>query len=196
MNIDFLKPVLGDELFAQVSQKLDAAPEIKLANVAENGNFIPKAKYFEEIAKTKALESKVEELSGQLGDATSQLEGMSALNDQIARLTQDVSDRDGKIANLSRDYNIKDALRAAKARDVDIVFGLLDKDKITSKDGKLKGVEEQIKSLQENKGFLFETEESGGKRGGFSGRQDLIDGDDGDTNTVVNNAIRHMAGRV
>lgn len=200
MNIDFLKPVLGDELFAQITEKLNAAPDIKLANVAENGNYIPKAKYLEEIAKVRSLESKVEDLNAQISDANTKLDGMEELNTKIAQLTKDVTDRDGKIANLSRDYNIKDALRAAKARDVDIVFGLLDKDKIsTGKDGALKGVDEQVKALQEKKAFLFESEDKGGAgRGGFGGgKQDIIGGGVGNenTNSAVNSALRAMAGR-
>lgn len=196
MPIDFLKPVLGDELFAQVSEKLNDATGITLANVTD-GSYVPKQKFDDERAKTRNLTTQVNDLTAQLAEAQKHAGDVDALNQQIAKLTQDVSERDGKLASLSTDYDIKDALRAAKVRDVDIVFSLLNRDKITTKDGKLQGVDEQIKAIRESKGFLFESDEKPGSRGGFGGQQDIIDGNGGDSpNSAVNNAIRAMAGRM
>lgn len=196
MSIDFLKPVLGDELFAQVAEKLNDASGITLANIAD-GSYVPKAKYDEDHTKIKSLNAQVSDLTSKLVDAQKAAGAADALNQQISKLTQDVADRDSKIASLSTDYDIKDALRAAKARDVDIVFGLLDRGKITTKDGKLLGADEQIKAIRESKGFLFDDGDNPGGRAGFGGQQDIIGagGDGGNTNTAVNNAIRAMAGR-
>ena len=126
MSIDFLKPVLGDELFTQVSDKLSGATGITLANIAD-GSYVPKAKFDDERTKAKNLTTQVNDLTQQLADAQKNAGDVDALNQQITKLTQDVTDRDNKLASLSTDYDIKDALRAAKARDVDIVFGLLDR---------------------------------------------------------------------
>lgn len=195
MSIDFLKPVLGDELFTQVSDKLSGATGITLANIAD-GSYVPKAKFDEERTKAKNLTTQVNDLTQQLADAQKNAGDVDALNQQITKLTQDVTDRDNKLASLSTDYDIKDALRAAKARDVDIVFGLLDRSKITSKDGKLSGVDEQVKAIRESKGFLFESDEKPAGRAGFGGQQDIIGGGDSTgANSAVNNAIRAMTGR-
>lgn len=195
MSIDFLKPVLGDELFTQVSDKLSGATGITLANIAD-GSYVPKAKFDEERTKAKNLTTQVNDLTQQLADAQKNAGDVDALNQQITKLTQDVTDRDNKLASLSTDYDIKDALRAAKARDVDIVFGLLDRSKITSKDGKLSGVDEQVKAIRESKGFLFESDEKPAGRAGFGGQQDIIGGgESAGANSAVNNAIRAMAGR-
>ena len=195
MSIDFLKPVLGDELFTQVSDKLSGATGITLANIAD-GSYVPKAKFDEERTKAKNLTTQVNDLTQQLADAQKNAGDVDALNQQITKLTQDVTDRDNKLASLSTDYDIKDALRAAKARDVDIVFGLLDRSKITSKDGKLSGVDEQLKAIRESKGFLFESDEKPAGRAGFGGQQDIIGGgESAGANSAVNNAIRAMAGR-
>ena len=43
-NYDYLKPVLGEELFGQFAEKMAAAQGIQLANVGD-GAYIPKAKY-------------------------------------------------------------------------------------------------------------------------------------------------------
>ena len=194
MSIDFLKPVLGDELFTQVSDKLSGATGITLANIAD-GTYVPKAKFDDERTKAKNLATQVNDLTQQLADAQKNAGDVDALNQQITKLTQDVTDRDNKLASLSTDYDIKDALRAAKARDVDIVFGLLDRSKITSKDGKLSGVDEQVKAIRESKGFLFESDEKPAGRAGFSGQQDIIGGGTENSNSAVNNAIRAMTGR-
>lgn len=195
MSIDFLKPVLGEELFAQVSEKLNGATGITLANIAD-GSYVPKQKFDDERTKAKNLTTQVNDLTTQLADAQKHAGDVDALNQQITKLTQDVADRDGKLASLSLDYDIKDAARAAKARDVDIVVSLLDKSKITKKDGKLNGVEEQFKALRESKGFLFDDDKQTGSRGGFGGQQDIIGGSGSvNTNAAVNNAIRQMTGR-
>lgn len=195
MNLDFLKPYLGDELFSQVSEKLEGASGLTLANISD-GSYIPKAKFDDERNKAKQLTAQVNDLTAKLTEAEGKAASIDTLNQKITQLTQDVADRDGKLASMSLDYDIKDAARAAKARDVDIVVGLLDKSKITKKDGKLSGVDEQFKALRESKGFLFEPEPVGGIRGGFDGRQDILGGNDGKTtNSVVNDAIRQMAGR-
>lgn len=196
MNIDFLKPVLGEELFAQVAEKLGGTTGVTLANISD-GSYVPKQKFDEEHTNAKALAAQVKDLTAQLTEAQKRAGDADALNAQIAQLTKDIADRDGKLASLSTDYDIKDALRAAKARDVDIVFSLLDRSKITAKDGKLSGADEQIKALRESKGFLFDTEsEHQASRGGFGGQQDIIGGAGAENaNAAVNNAIRAMTGR-
>lgn len=46
-----------------------------------------------------------------------------------------------------------------KAHDEELVAGLIDRDKLViSEDGKVAGLEEQVKSLQETKPFLFKSE--------------------------------------
>ena len=59
---------------------------------------------------------------------------------------------------------------AATAQDSDLVAGLVDRSKlILSDDGKITGLEEQLKTIKESKPFLFKQEESkpSGKRGFF-----------------------------
>ncbi|MGG5306946.1 hypothetical protein IGK38_001611 [Enterococcus pernyi] len=61
-----------------------------------------------------------------------------------------------QLAEQQKEFAIKLALKEAQALDQDIVLGQLDKDTIKIIDGKLQGFEEQLKNLQENKGFLFQ----------------------------------------
>lgn len=210
MALEFLEQALGEELYQQVCEKLDGVTGITLANIAD-GSYIPKAKFDEERAKTRKAthdvnelaaklneaNTKIDDVTAQLSEANARVANVNSLNAQIAKLSKDVTDRDNRLSTLSMDYDIKDALRAAKVRDVDIVFSLLDRDKISAgKDGKLEGVEDQLKAIKERRAFLFEEEDKAAKRGGFSGQQDIISGQNSDNaNSVVNDAIRAMAGR-
>lgn len=83
------------------------------------------------------------------------------------------------------EFATREKLREAKAKDLDIVFGLLDKTKLTiGEDGKLDGFDDQLKTLTESKSFLFgETDNNtGGERGtgrtggtGGKGKEDVLD---------------------
>lgn len=196
MSIDFLKPFLGDELFAQVSEKLEGAQGLTLVNTAD-GSYVPKAKFNEANNTVKTLQQQVQTLTAELETAKAAAGETTALNEKIAQLTKDVQDRDTKIQAIGVDYDVKDAIRGAKARDVDIVFGLVDRSKVKrGKDGKLTGVDEQIKAIREGKSFLFEDDNPGGTKGGFDGQQDIIGGTKGgSTNAAMNAAIRAGFGR-
>ena len=64
-NYDYLKPVLGEELFGQFAEKMAAAQGIQLANVGD-GAYIPKAKYD---ADKRQLSSQITQLNTQLQPA-------------------------------------------------------------------------------------------------------------------------------
>lgn len=61
-----------------------------------------------------------------------------------------------KLAEQQKDFAIKLALKDANPLDESIVLGLLDRETIKVTDKGLQGFEEQLKSLQESKGFLFQ----------------------------------------
>lgn len=193
MSLDFLKPVLGDELFAQVADKVKGSG-INLVNIAD-GSYIPKAKFDEQLDKVKKLTTDLADRDEQIKQEQAKNATVDTLTAQIEQLKQDIAAKDGTIATMAMDYDIKDAVRASKPKDLDIVVGLLDREKISKKDGKLSGIEEQLKGLQESKSFLFEQEQSGGNRGGFDGRQDTGSGEGHNTNAAMNDALRAMAGR-
>lgn len=196
MDIGFLKPALGEELFAQVSEKLDGATDIMLANIA-GGRYVPKSKFDGQIARATELEQQVADLTAQLERAKKGAGEAESLTAQVQKLTADVAERDKRISDMDTDYAVKDALRAARARDVDIVYSLLERDKISrGKKGELTGVDDQLKALKESKGFLFEEDKPATSRGGFDGKQDILAGDaSAGSNSAINQAIRAMAGR-
>lgn len=85
--------------------------------------------------------------------------GNEGLTQQLADLQSKFdaakSDSETKLAEQQKDFAIKLALKEANALDENIVLGLLDRDTIKVTDEGLQGLDEQLKSLQENKKFLF-----------------------------------------
>lgn len=91
------------------------------------------------------------------------------------------AERDAALLAQRIEFATREKLRDAKARDLDIVFGLLDKTKLTFDDSnKLSGLDDQLSALQKDKEFLFDTgtsEERGtgrhGNAGGAGGSSEL-----------------------
>ena len=191
MNLDFLKPVLGDELFWQIADKLKGSG-IQLANIAD-GSYIPKAKFDEQLDKVKTLQSAVSERDEMIKVEKSKNIGVDTLQAKITALEKDVADRDTKIHDIVLDGRIRDAVRNYKARDVNVVMPLLKRDAIGEKDGELTGVNEQLEALQKSHNYLFDIG-GGGGRVGFDGGQD-IGGQPKSENAVMNQALRAAAGR-
>lgn len=100
-------------------------------------------------------DSQLEELkknSGDNAELKAQLETLQAEN----KAAKQKYEQDRK--NLKLDTAIQLAI-GETAQDIDLVAGLVDKSKlILSGDGKVTGIEEQLKTLKETKSFLFKQE--------------------------------------
>lgn len=81
------------------------------------------------------------------------------LADLQAKLDQSKTESETKLATQQKDFAIQLALKEANALDESIVLGLLDKDTIKVTDNGLQGFDEQLKSLQESKAFLFQAQQ-------------------------------------
>lgn len=84
------------------------------------------------------------------------------------------AERDAALLAQRIEFATREKLRDAKARDLDIVFSLLDKSKLTFDDSnKLSGLDDQLVALQKSKEFLFDTgtsaETGTGRHGGTGG---------------------------
>ena len=149
-------------------------------------------------SEIKALMDKqageLKDLKGQLKVAEEKAANVDTLNQRVDQLTRDIAARDATIAGNDKQYRIKDELRSLRARNVDVVWPLLDLDKITVNDGKIEGLSEQVEALQQSDSYLFDTPATP-QRGGFAPNSEVTNASSQTTGDVVNKAIRLLAGR-
>ena len=106
-------------------------------------------------AQVAERDKQLETLKNSTGD-------MEALKQQIITLQADNQAAKEKYDADMKELKLSTAIRLAlgeSAQDSDLVAGLFDKSKlILSDDGKVTGLEEQLKSLKKEKAFLFKEE--------------------------------------
>lgn len=174
--MEFLKEILGEDLFNQVknkvssyNEKADKDKRVSIANV--NGDeYVTKAKYSQ-------LETDLNNTKTSLSTAQTTIEDLKKSNGDNAELQQKVSNYETKIANLEatskeekarmlKEIAIKDALYAEKAKHPELLISKFDLSKIIldeKGENVVSGIEEQMKSNKETYKDLFgETEQQGG----------------------------------
>lgn len=174
--MEFLKEILGEDLFNQVktkvssyNEKADKDKRVSIANV--NGDeYVTKAKYSQ-------LETDLNNTKTSLSTAQTTIEDLKKSNGDNADLQQKVSNYETKIANLEatgkaekakmlKEIAIKDALYAEKAKHPELLISKFDLSKIIldeKGENVVSGIEEQMKSNKETYKDLFgETVPQGG----------------------------------
>lgn len=167
---EWLKVIIGDDLYAQVEPKLTAAGDkLKLANLAEGG-YVGKDKH-------DALATQLTEVKKTLGERDGQLAELKKLEPEKlqARITEleaknaaDKTAADQRITAMEFDSALGTALAGAKAKNVKAVSALLNHDGLKLTDGAIVGLKEQLDKIKSENAYLFEPEPSGGS--GFSGK--------------------------
>lgn len=149
-----------EELFAELGIAADKKEAAKKALTAFlDGAYVPKSRFNEVNEEKKTLTATVADRDKQLETLKKSTGDLDALKNQIKSL-QDANKKAQEEADAKmKELRINDAIKLAivdKAQDVDIVSSLFDKGKlILGDDGKITGLDEQLKELQKNKAFLF-----------------------------------------
>lgn len=149
-----------EELFAELGIAADKKEAAKKALTAFlDGAYVPKSRFKEVNEEKKTLTATVADRDKQLETLKKSTGDLDALKNQIKSL-QDANKKAQEEADAKmKELRINDAIKLAivdKAQDVDIVSSLFDKTKlILGDDGKITGLDEQLKELQKNKAFLF-----------------------------------------
>ena len=157
--MEFLKEHLGDELFAQLAEKLKGNDKVKLANLA-GGEYMPRD-------KGNTITEQVKTLTGQLTERDAQLEALkktagdsSAMQVQIAELQQAnkaaTEAHAAEVAAMRLDSALDGFLRDNKAKNAKAVRALLDMKTVKLDGDTLLGVDEQVKALLKSDAYLFE----------------------------------------
>lgn len=189
MDMDFLKDALGDDLFAQVSEKLNGNESIRLVNVA-NGSYIPKDKYDIERQNVRAQKQQIDELNTKLTELTQKAELSETLRGQLAAMQQTIAQNEAQMQAQRMEYAVRDLVRGSGARNADIVYRMLDTSKIAEHDGKYIGVDEQIEALKKSDPYLFGIETP--PRAGADPTREPTGSPS--VNAQINQAIRQAAG--
>lgn len=124
-----------------------------------DGSYVPKARFNEVNEEKKTLQNTVKDRDTQLEKLKNSKGDVDALKAQIKQLQDTNKAEKEKNDAAMKDLKLTSAIRVAiagSAQDVDIVSGLFDKSKlILGDDGKITGLDEQLKALKDSKSFLF-----------------------------------------
>ena len=147
--MEFLKNILGEELYAQVAKKLSNAKNIKLANLADGG-YVSREKFLAAERRINELQDKLAGVKG-TEDLLSTIEKLTNENSKIK------SEYESRLLGANKEFAIKSAITLNKAKNERAVRALIDEDKLRFDDGKILGLEEQLAKIKTSDGYLFDT---------------------------------------
>lgn len=187
---------MTQEQFEALGIEKSLAKKAADASADELKGYVTKEKYDAADQQRQQAETSVADYKTQLETLKASAGDNETLKQQIADLQtqnqQKEQQHKQELADLRMTSAIKMAI-AADAQDGDLVAGLVDRKKlILGDDGKVTGLDEQIKSLKESKPFLFKQEEQpkpNGKRGFFPLGPKEKGGDGGDGRMTMKEAI-------
>lgn len=171
-NMEFLKAILGDDLYAQFEVAIKAYNEkpenkdkpVKLADLSA-GEYVGKGKY-------AALETEITNLKDQIKQNEDTIETLKKANKGNETLQQTIKDHETTIQTLKTTYEgkikemrIEAAIQAklTDAKHPDLLVGKFDKTKLSlSEDGsQVYGIDEQLTVLKEQYKDLFTADVKG-----------------------------------
>lgn len=159
MLIEKIKQILGEELSKQVDEKLG---DIELA-VFNDGTVVPATKHDSLKAEYQKLQethtSEIGDFNKKLQAAVSASEDAEKFKSMIEELKTEkekaISDFQKQLEETKLNSALSLELTKANAKNPKAVKALLDTSLLKLDNGKLIGLEEQLKNLQESDGYLF-----------------------------------------
>ena len=169
--MDFLKEILGDELFKQVSEKLKAYNEnpdnkdkqINIANITDGG-YIPKQQFDSVTAENQTNAQKLTEANTLIEQLKKSAKGDEALQSKIGEYQTKVAELEAELAKTKVNSAVKVGLMSANAIDVDyLTYKLSEKGEKLELDeqGNIKGWSDKISALKTQFPTMFEGKTSG-----------------------------------
>jgi uncharacterized HAD superfamily protein len=159
MNMEWLKELL----------KKAGVDESKIDGLVSDVNkelpkhFVAKQQYNEVAEAKKKLETDIAERDKQIADLGKAAGASEELKKQIEQLQAANKEAQQKYEADLKELKLSTAIKAAiagKVHDEDLVAGLFDRSKLVLDGDKVVGLEEQLKTLQESKAFLFKQDNS------------------------------------
>lgn len=166
--MEFLKTVLGDDLFTQVEEKINAYnsdeankdKQIKLANLGDGG-YVSKDKYSALETEKGGIQEQLTAAQTLIDDLKKSGKGNEALQSKVTEYEDKVSQLTKELEQTKLDSALKLALLGAKATDVDyLMFKLKQENKELKLDekGGVEGIDDMISSLKTQMPAQFESD--------------------------------------
>lgn len=158
-------------------------------------NAVPKDVYNALADTKKKLETDLQARDQQLEELKKSAGSAEELKKQIEQLQADNKKKDEEYQAQLKDLTLTNAIKlavAGKVHDEDLVAGLIDKTKLVIDGDKVVGLDEQLKSLQESKAFLFKPAD-GDEKPGF---QPKVGSDGKGTDKATDEVLAQIFGNV
>lgn len=157
--MEFLKEILGDELFSQVAAAVNTynkKPEnkdrqVKLANLSD-GRYVDKGKYDGAVAEKKNLEGQIKTLNGMVKTLKENNSDNEELQKTITTLQTELKNQQIANVNTTKTYALREQLSKAGVLDPDyLIYKAGGIEKFTfDKENHPVGVEEAVKPYKED----------------------------------------------
>lgn len=155
---------MNKQQFLDLGLTEEQATKAEAESKKELEGYVEKTKFDEVSNLNKQLTKTVKERDTQLEDLKKSSGDNETLKKQIEDLQTANKKKDEDHAAELKEVQLSNAIKLAigdKAQDADLVASQIDKSKlILSDDGKVTGLDEQLKDLQTNKAFLFKQVEN------------------------------------
>lgn len=160
--MDFLKDILGDELYKQMAEKVNAYngdeankdKQVKLANLA-TGGYVSKDKYASLETSLNGKQTELDTANGLIAELKKSTKGNEELQSKITGYETQVADLQKQLQEIKLKSAIKVALLSEKANDIDyLTYKLENKLKDEKKtlelddNGNIKGWKEVVDGLK------------------------------------------------
>ena len=149
--------------FTDLGISEELATKAAEASKKELEGYVQKSKYDLVVTEKETLEIQIKEHGKQLEELKKAAKGSEELEKKVKELQDNAAASKAKyekqINDIQLNHAIDTALKEAKAKNAKAVRSLLDMNDIVLDDGKVKGLDKQIKKLQEaeDSKFLFES---------------------------------------
>lgn len=172
--MDFLKEVLGEDLYAKFESKIkeynesdsNKEKQIKICNL-NAGEYVPKSEYDSLGETLESKEAELETANNLITDLKESLNGDEAFQAKIIDYETDITNLQTQLEETRLNSAVKVALLSAKASDVGyLMFKLTEKgEKLElDEDGNIKGWNDKLSGLKIQYPNMFESGNSDGYR--------------------------------
>ncbi|MFL8675982.1 phage scaffolding protein [Clostridioides sp. GD02404] len=162
---------MNKEQFIALGLTEELAKKAESESLSELKNYIPKTRFDEVNTAKKQFENDIQDRDKQLENLKINSGNSEELKKQIETLQEENKNKDIKYQEELQDLKLSNAIKlsiSGKVHDEELAAGLFDKSKlILGDDGKVAGIEEQLKAIQESKKFLFKEEKQSSPKLGF-----------------------------